>query len=179
MHITVKTGSAPPESAPHRGWLEAGSLRFPCALGRSGMTEEKQEGDGASPIGIWPLREVFYRADRLDAPATDLPISPLHPQDGWCDAPEDPAYNQPVTLPYGASAENLWREDAAYDIIVVLGYNDDPVTPGKGSAIFFHLAREEEDGGYGPTEGCIALSRADMLKVLKLCGPGDTMRIGM
>lgn len=174
MDITV---SAKPGT--HRGKLEIGALRFACALGRSGLTDEKQEGDGATPIGIWPLREVFYRADRLDAPKTDLPITPIHPENGWCDAPEDPAYNRPVKLPYPASAEKLWREDGLYDIVVVLGYNDDPPVPGKGSAIFFHLAREEEDGGYGPTEGCVAVSRADMLKLLQLCGPDSQMRIGI
>lgn len=173
MQISV---TAKPDS--HRGWLDIGSLRFACALGRNGMTAEKREGDHASPVGIWPLREVYYRADRLGAPRTGLPLSPLHPEQGWCDAPDDEAYNRMVTLPCGASAEHLWREDNAYDILVVLGYNDDPVEPGKGSAIFFHLAREDEDG-YGPTEGCIAVSREDMLKLLQLCDEDTVMRIGM
>ncbi len=67
-----------------------------------------------------------------------------------------------MVLPYGASAEELWRADALYDAIGVLGWNDSPVRPGRGSAIFLHVARAD----YAPTEGCVALTRADLLAVL-------------
>jgi L,D-peptidoglycan transpeptidase YkuD (ErfK/YbiS/YcfS/YnhG family) len=93
--------------------------------------------------------------------------------DGWCDAPNDPQYNRPVQLPYGASAEALWREDALYDLVVVLGYNDDPPRPGLGSAIFFHLATRE----FGPTEGCVAIPRAAMTRLLAVCGPATRLEI--
>ena len=94
--------------------------------------------------------------------------------DGWCDDPGDAAYNRPVALPYKARAERLWREDGLYDLVVLLGYNDDPVVPGKGSAIFLHIARDD----YGPTEGCVALSRADLLEVLKTADAGSRVVIG-
>lgn len=168
----VVTGS--PGNA--RGELRAGNLRFPCALGRTGVNADKREGDGGTPLGSFPLRELRYRQDRVQPPATALPLVPISPADGWCDAPEDPAYNRPVRLPYPASAETMWREDHLYDLVVVLGHNDAPVIPHAGSAVFFHLAREEE-GELQPTEGCIALRLDDMLSVLALCGPETRMRI--
>jgi L,D-peptidoglycan transpeptidase YkuD (ErfK/YbiS/YcfS/YnhG family) len=159
-----------------RGELRAGNLHFPCALGRAGVSADKREGDGGTPLGSFLLRELRYRQDRMTPPATALPLVPIAPSDGWCDAPEDPAYNRPVRLPYPASAETMWRDDHLYDLVVVLGHNDDPVTPYAGSAVFFHLAREE-GGQLQPTEGCVALRLDAMLRVLALCGTQTRMRI--
>ncbi len=136
---------------------------FRCAIGKSGVSADKKEGDGATPVGCFPIREVFYRADRISKPESVFPTRELTPDDGWCDDSKDPNYNKQVKLPYRASAENLWREDNLYDVIVVLGYNDDPPVPGKGSAIFIHIAREN----YSPTAGCIALNLNDLLEILK------------
>ena len=133
-----------------------------AALGKGGISREKHEGDHATPVGVFLLREVLYRPDRLRAPKTSLPLRPLSPADGWCDAPEDPRYNRRVTLPYGASAEQLWRGDRLYDVLVPLGYNDDPVVPGRGSAIFLHVARPDFAG----TEGCVALALEDLIALL-------------
>jgi len=146
-----------------------------CSLGRTGVrpAADKREGDGASPLGVWPIRRVLYRPDRVTGLQTSLRAAPLDPSDGWCDAPQDPAYNQPVRLPYSASAEMLWREDSVYDLIVILGHNDDPPVPGLGSAIFLHLARP--DGA--PTEGCVALSRTDLVRLLSEATPGATLEI--
>jgi len=145
----------------------------PCAIGRSGMiaAADKREGDGASPIGIWPIRRFVYRADRLSLPQTLLPITATQAQDGWCDGADDPLYNQPVTLPYLASAEQMWREDHVYDLVGILGHNDAPPMAGRGSAIFLHLAR----AGFTPTEGCIALNLGDMLEVMRLASPGSAI----
>ena len=129
-----------------------------CAIGRGGISARKHEGDGATPVGNWPLRRVLYRADRVARPITALPIDVIGRNDGWCDASGDPNYNRAVSLPYPASAERLWRDDRIYDLIVVLGYNDVPRVRGLGSAIFLHLARE----GFSPTEGCLALTERDL-----------------
>ena len=146
-----------------------------CALGRGGVAPMgvKREGDGATPAGLWPLRRLYFRPDRMAAPATRLPTTALTPSDGWCDAPSDPAYNRPVRLPYPASAEHLWREDEVYDLIVVLGYNDAPVVAGRGSAIFLHVARPD----YSPTEGCVALHKADLLDCLAGASEWDALCI--
>lgn len=148
-----------------RGHLACGDMVFDCVLGKGGVGHQKTEGDGKTPLGRFPLRQVFYRADRIENLTSALPVIPLKTWDGWCDAPEDSAYNTFVSHPYGASAEHLWREDNRYDIIVVLGYNDDPVVPGAGSAIFMHVAADD----FRPTEGCVSLRRDDLLRVLSQC----------
>jgi L,D-peptidoglycan transpeptidase YkuD (ErfK/YbiS/YcfS/YnhG family) len=157
------------------GLLDLGGRKVRCALGRSGVKAAavKREGDGASPAGAWPIRRVLYRPDRGPPPATAFELQPISRHDGWCDDPKDPAYNQPVLLPYPASAEHLWLESGVYDIVVVLGHNDDPVVPGMGSAIFLHLSRPD----YSPTEGCVAVPRAELEELLSKALPGDAVEI--
>ena len=144
------------------GPFRMGALRCRVALGTGGVRADKQEGDGATPAGLLPLRRVLYRADRGVRPRAAVPVQPLAPGDGWCDDPADPRYNQAVALPYPARHEALWRDDAVYDVIGVLGWNDDPVVRGRGSAIFLHLARPD----WTPTAGCIALADADLRAAL-------------
>ncbi|AZS23259.1 MULTISPECIES: L,D-transpeptidase [unclassified Caulobacter] len=147
-----------------------------CAIGKAGAinARDKREGDNKSPLGAWAIREVWYRPDVYpEGPKTALPVRAMRPDDGWCDAPGDRCYNRPVALPYPASAERMWREDAVYDLVVILGHNDDPPIPGMGSAIFMHLARD----GYPGTEGCVALARADLEMVLAKARPGDAVEI--
>ncbi len=140
-------------------------LTLRCALGKSGVTPaaDKREGDGATPAARMPLRRVLLRADRGPPPRCAVPVEPISPNDGWCDDPAHRAYNRPVRLPFDASHETLWRDDAVYDVIGVLGWNDDPVERGRGSAIFLHLARED----FRPTEGCVALAPRDLRAVLE------------
>ena len=146
-----------------------------CALGKGGViaAADKREGDGKSPLGTWGIRRVLFRPDKGGPPQTRLPTKALERDDGWCDAPGDPAYNRAVKLPHPASAEQMWREDDVYDLVCILAHNDDPPVPGLGSAIFLHLARP----GYEPTEGCVALSREDMLELLSLAKLGDAVAI--
>ena len=159
------------DGAHHADW-GAGARR--CAVGRAGIAAKEREGDGVTPVGAWPLRRVFYRADRLVRPRTTLQASPLAPHDGWCEAPDDPDYNRLVRLPHRATAESMWRDDHLYDVVVVVGYNDDPVIAGLGSAIFIHLARAD----FSPTAGCVALSRPDLLDALAQLKPGDRLIVG-
>ncbi|MGB1547568.1 MAG: L,D-transpeptidase family protein [Alphaproteobacteria bacterium] len=150
-----------------------GKAAFRCALGRAGVAKEKREGDGATPEGDFPFRRVLYRADRVKKPETHLPLAAIRPEDGWCDAPQDAAYNRPVTLPFSASAERLWREDSLYDLLLIPGFNEAPVRSGKGSAIFVHLAKPD----YAPTEGCVAFALEDLRAILRAAGPDSMLRI--
>jgi L,D-peptidoglycan transpeptidase YkuD (ErfK/YbiS/YcfS/YnhG family) len=145
-----------------------------CALGRGGVRIDKREGDGATPVGRFPLHGVRYRADRIACPETALPCQPIAPADGWCDDPTDSSYNRPVLLPYPGRCERMWRDDGLYDLLVVVGHNDDPVVAGAGSAIFLHVAGE----GYPPTEGCIALALPDLRRLVAALAPGDHIVIG-
>ena len=155
------------------GWLTFGSLKAACALGRAGKTMRKREGDGATPAGVFPLRYAFYRPDRMLRPTTGMALKRLDPSGGWCDAPGHGRYNRFVRHPFPASAERLWRDDHLYDVIAVIGHNDQPRIPGAGSAIFLHVARD----GFKPTEGCVALRASDMRKVLAKLKPSTKIRI--
>lgn len=144
-----------------------GLLRFQgetlrCALGASGIRAAKQEGDSATPTGLLPIRRVFWRADRGLRPATAIPAEPIAPDDGWCDDATHRDYNTRIRLPHPGRHERLWRDDAVYDVIGVLGWNDAPVVRGRGSAIFLHIARS----GLAPTEGCVALPEAALRRLL-------------
>jgi L,D-peptidoglycan transpeptidase YkuD (ErfK/YbiS/YcfS/YnhG family) len=153
MHATVTPA----------GTLTIGTATFRAALG-GGIRSDKREGDGATPAGILPLRMVLYRPDRQPVPVCAVPARPLSAADGWCDDPAHSAYNRPVRLPINASAEALWRSDATYDIIGVLGWNDAPVQSGRGSAIFLHIARSD----FAATRGCVALTEENLVRVLAM-----------
>ena len=150
------------------GTISGQGMSFRCAIGRGGMRDaaRKTERDGTTPVGTWTLKTVFWRADRIDRPVTPLKTVPLHPDDGWCDEPGDVLYNCPVKRPYPASNEQMWREDDAYNVVVELDHNSDPVKPNAGSAIFIHIAKPD----YSATEGCVALKLEDLLQVLEKCG---------
>lgn len=157
------------------GLLRAGDAAIPCSIGRGGLiaAADKREGDGASPIGVWPVRGILLRPDRVALPpGISLPWRWIRRDDGWSDGPGDPAYNRPVRHPHVFSAEHLWRDDGLYDVLVVLGHNDAPPLAGAGSAIFLHCWR---DGA--TTEGCLAVARDDLLALLPRLAPGDTVEI--
>jgi len=149
------------------GVMHAGECTYTCAIGRGGFLRDKREGDGATPVGTFYLKKVYYRPDRLpenlSVPETNLPVQALSSQDGWCDDPTDSAYNQMVTLPFAPSHEKMWRDDGLYDVVIEISHNDDPPIPGAGSAVFIHVAKP----GYAPTEGCVALAKPDLLEILK------------
>jgi L,D-peptidoglycan transpeptidase YkuD (ErfK/YbiS/YcfS/YnhG family) len=144
-----------------RGWLLAGPLAIPVALGRSGIKANKREGDGATPRGRFRLRRLWWRGDRLARPRTLMPVRRITPRDGWCEDPDDRRYNRPVRLGDGTAHDRLWREDHLYDLIVELDHNTRPRVAGRGSAVFLHVARP----GFGPTAGCVAM-RPEMLRRL-------------
>jgi L,D-peptidoglycan transpeptidase YkuD (ErfK/YbiS/YcfS/YnhG family) len=137
---------------------------YRAALGRGGVRLDKLEGDGATPVAVLPLRRVLYRADRVRAPECAVAVEPIAPEDGWCDDPAERDYNRMIRLPHDGHYEELWRRDALYDVVGVLGWNDAPVERGRGSAIFLHVAR----GDYAPTEGCIAVALDDLREVLAI-----------
>ena len=158
---------------PRRGRLVAGPISLPCALGRAGPRRGKREGDGASPVARLRVLGGFYRADRLRRPRTLLPLRPIRRHDGWCDDPGDRRYNRPVTRPYPASHEAMWRDDHLYDLVLDLAWNRGPIVRGRGSAIFLHLAR----GDFAPTAGCVAVQPNAVRKLLDRIGPDTIIEI--
>ena len=145
------------------------SLDLPCRIGKAGTAPmaEGREGDAKTPLGEYSLRFGLYRPDRLPSPNKYWPVSNLtframREDDGWCDAPNDAAYNRFIRLPYPASHEKLWREDGAYDVVLVMSHNDSPPTSNLGSAVFIHVAQFDDR----KTMGCIALAPEEMVKLL-------------
>ena len=136
---------------------------FPCTVGRGGVTAHKREGDGATPMGTVPFRAVYYRPDRENRPITPLPVFAITLNTGWCDDAKAPAYNRPVVLPTPYGAEALWRADACYDLMIVMGHNDAPAHPHAGSALFVHLPHSDGRA----TAGCVAMQRIALLTLLK------------
>lgn len=163
-----------PGPALWQGRLEFRGRTFRCALGKGGVTTVKREGDHKTPVGCFALRNLLYRPDKFTSPPqTALTARALTPGDGWCDDPADPRYNRPVPLPYPAGTERLWRDDELYDLILPLGYNDDPPVAGLGSAIFMHVAQAD----YSGTEGCVALARDDLVALLRDVEPSTLLEV--
>jgi L,D-peptidoglycan transpeptidase YkuD (ErfK/YbiS/YcfS/YnhG family) len=150
-----------------RGWLTAGQLSLPVALGRGGVKANKREGDGATPRGTFRLKRLWWRAERHPRPATLLPAQRIRPHDGWCEDPSDRHYNQPVKVPADSKADRLARADALYDFMIEIDHNTRPRVAGRGSAVFIHVARP----GFAPTAGCVALDINSLRRLLAHVGP--------
>ncbi len=155
------------------GWAAWGDRRWRCTVGAGGVREDKVEGDAATPAGTFLLRRIYFRNDRLVLPKVRLPARPINEHDGWCDDPRSSTYNRLVHIPNEWSHEKMWREDGRYDLVVVVGYNDDPPEGEWGSAIFLHVARAD----YAPTRGCVALARDDLLELVTLIGPETRLNV--
>jgi L,D-peptidoglycan transpeptidase YkuD (ErfK/YbiS/YcfS/YnhG family) len=150
-----------------RGWLMAGMLALPVALGRGGIKANKREGDGGTPRGSFRLRRLWWRADRHPRPTTSLPTQRITSADGWCEDPTDRHYNQPIKVPANANADRLARTDNLYDFIIEIDHNTRPRVAGRGSAVFIHAARQ----GFAPTAGCVALELNTLRRMLSRLGP--------
>lgn len=157
-----------------RGRVRAGNLDLPCALGAAGIVRAKREGDGGTPAGRLRPLGAYFRSDRMSRPRLAIGLVALSPLSGWCDDPASRQYNRPVRLPFIPSHERLWREDALYDLVVDLSWNRRPAVSGRGSAIFLHAARP----GFAPTEGCVAVARDRIARLVERIGPRTLVAIG-
>jgi|TARA_B000000557_G_C20578912_1_gene360481 L,D-peptidoglycan transpeptidase YkuD (ErfK/YbiS/YcfS/YnhG family) len=144
-------------------YLFAKNQSFRCSVGHGGLSNNKIEGDRCTPVGKFKFDKIYYRADKLGRIDFSISSAEISKNDGWCDDPSSKFYNQLVQFPFESSAEKLYREDDLYDIICVINYNTDPVIPGKGSAIFLHICKED----FAHTEGCIAVEKKVLLQISK------------
>ena len=157
-----------------RGWLTADGQTIPVALGRSGIRANKREGDGGTPKGTYRPRRLWWRADRHVRPRTFLPVRAIGPDDAWCEDSTDRHYNLPIQLRQGRDGDRLKRADHLYDFIVEIDHNLAPRVAGRGSAVFLHLARDN----FGPTAGCVSMTKSAMLRLLRRLGPRTRIVIG-
>ncbi len=131
--------------------------KYRCSVGKNGIKRFKKEGDFCTPMGKFSLGPVYYRKDRINKLNSKLDIYPIKENMYWEDNPYNKNYNK---LTFNKkSNEHLFRKDNIYDIFVVIKYNIKPIIPGKGSAIFIHIAKKN----YFPTKGCIALNKKDLI----------------
>lgn len=156
-------------------WMPAfGPL--PAVVGKNGVTVTKKEGDLQTPVGLFPIREAFGTASKPRE--VRMPYRMVTRQDYWVDDPASPDYNRWVT--YSRQPKKRWRSFEklaipAYKYALVIGYNDDPPLPGEGSAIFLHIWR----GPQSYTAGCVALSEANVLRILRWLHPEANPMIQM
>ena len=150
------------------------NLKFRCSLGKNGVTKNKVEGDKCTPSGIYKLKQVFYRADRIKKITTNLKKIKIKKNMGWCDDSSSKKYNHLIKIPNKFSHEKLYRKDNLYDLILVLNYNINPTIKNKGSAIFIHI----KNGNFKKTKGCIALKKNNLLKIINLIQKNTKVIIG-
>jgi L,D-peptidoglycan transpeptidase YkuD (ErfK/YbiS/YcfS/YnhG family) len=143
-------------------YLKYKNFRFRCALGKAGIGKKKKEGDNITPIGLYKIVKIYYRNDRIRKISSKFKLIKITKNIGWCDDPNSEKYNQIINLPTKYGYEKLYRKDNIYDLILVLNYNMNPAIKNKGSAIFIHIANKK----YQPTQGCIALKKDNLLKLI-------------
>ncbi|MGO8922385.1 MAG: L,D-transpeptidase family protein [Xanthobacteraceae bacterium] len=150
-----------------QAWLVAGQRAIRAALGRTSVKAAKREGDGATPAGQFHPVRLWWRSDRLPRPRTLLPVRRIGADDAWCEDPKDRRYNRPFRRSADEPGDRLKRVDGLYDLIVEIDHNTRPRVAGRGSAVFIHVARP----GFGPTAGCVALSRSDLQQLVRRLSP--------
>lgn len=154
-------------------FLKVGNKAFECQIGTGGLKNavKKVEGDKATPIGKWDIKSLYYRSDKVLRPKFKkkklLKINQITKNCGWCDDIRSLYYNKHININNFPSLkfnyEKLWREDNAYDIIIVTSHNIKPTIKNKGSAIFIHCSFNDNRN----TAGCIALKKKDLVFLLK------------
>ena len=155
------------------GYLKYKDFKFKCALGKAGIGEKKREGDNVTPTGTFKIVKIYYRSDRVKKISSKLRLIEITKNMGWCDDPNSKNYNKLINLPSKYSHEKLFKKNNIYNVIVVLNYNMKPIIKNKGSAIFIHIAKNN----YQPTQGCIALKKNDLLKLLSKIGRNIKIKI--
>lgn len=164
MHIKV-----------NRKYLTYNKYKVKCALGKRGIGRKKKEGDLITPRGVFGIKHLLYRKDRVKKMQTNLKKIVINKNMGWCDDPNSKKYNKLIRLPFNYSHEKLFKKDNSYDIILVLNFNMNPVKKNKGSAIFIHVAKKN----FKKTEGCVAINKKSLIRILKKLKKSTKVRISL
>ena len=162
MHIIIKNKI-----------LSYGNYKVKCAVGKRGIGIKFKEGDLITPKGIYKITKIFLRKDRIKNFRTKIKTFPIKKNMGWCNDPNSKNYNKLINYPFNSTFEKLFRKDNIYDVIMVLNYNMKPVIKNKGSAIFLHISKKN----YSSTEGCIAISKSHIKKLLMLISSSTIVKI--
>ena len=155
------------------GFLTNENLKIKCSIGYNGLSSNKFEGDGCTPIGHFKITKILYRPDKINDCEFILDSEVIKKLDGWCDDINSDLYNQQIKFPFEQSAEHLYRNDDLYDIICIIDYNLNPIIRGKGSAIFLHVASDD----YSPTQGCVAIKKEELFQIATKLDKNSTISI--
>ena len=143
-----------------------------CCVGKNGITSHKKEGDYSTPKGLFNLKKLYFRKDRVGSPQSKIKKKIITHDLGWCDNSENKKYNEEIRNCNKDNKEKFYRRDGKYDYLITIDHNKKKV-PYKGSAIFIHLTNN-----YKPTAGCIALKKKDFEILLKIINQKTKIRIG-
>ena len=157
----------------NKKYLTFNNYKVKCVVGKRGIGFKRKEGDFITPKGTYKVKYILYRKDRVRKIQTKIKKIAIRKDMGWCNDPKSKNYNKLIKLPYAYNFEKLFRKENNYDIILILNYNMNPVIKNKGSAIFIHIAKKK----FKKTEGCIALKKIHLLKVIKRINKNTTIKI--
>ena len=152
--------------------LSMDDFTFKCSIGKNGIKTQKKEGDKTTPRGTFSLGKLYYRADRVEKPITQINTRIISKGMGWCDDPKSSLYNKELIINDKIKHEKLFKKDNSYDYFIVINYNTKNIKQNKGSAIFIHLTKN-----YKKTAGCIALKKKDFLIMVKLLNKKNKIKI--
>ena len=147
-------------------------FKFVCCVGKNGLNLNKKEGDYSTPKGLFNLKKLYFRKDRVGTPKCKIKKIIIKENIAWCDDPNHKQYNEEIQIYNKKLKENLYRRDHKYDYLISINHNQKK-TPNKGSAIFIHLTKD-----YKPTAGCVALKKKDFEILLKLLDKKTKIKIG-
>jgi len=162
MHIVVK----------NKDTILIDEFKFKCSSGKNGTAAVKKEGDLKTPIGTYSIGILYYRKDKITKFYTKLKKVPIKKNMYWCNDINSKYYNQLITSTKKGTYEKMFRDDCKYDLVIVINYNTTKIIKNKGSAIFLHLTKN-----YKKTEGCIAITKKDMMIILKLINNKTKIKI--
>ena len=147
-------------------------FKLKCCIGKNGLRSKKKEGDYSTPKGLFNLKKLYFRRDRVGFPKCKIKKKNIKKNMAWCDDPNHKKYNEEIKTYNKKLIENLYRKDDKYDYIISINHNEKKI-PNKGSAVFIHLTNN-----YKPTAGCIALKKKDFEILLKLIDKKTKIKIG-
>ena len=143
-----------------------------CSIGKNGVSSKKREGDKCTPKWLFTLGKLYYRADRVKKPISNIETKIIKRDMGWCDDVTNKFYNKEIKVNKKIGHEKLFRKDNSYDYLIVINYNTKNIKSSIGSAIFLHLTKN-----YKKTNGCVAVVKKDLLIILRLITKNSKIKI--
>ena len=157
---------------PNKNTLIIDDFKFRCCVGKKGINFNKKEGDFSTPKGLFNLKKLYFRKDRVGILKCKIDKKVIKKNMAWCDDSSHKKYNEEIKTLNRNLKENLYRKDHKYDYIISISHNEKKI-PYKGSAVFIHLT-----DSYKPTSGCVALKKKDFEILLKLIDKKTEINIG-